>query len=193
MPKQVKAWYDKKWLLPALAILTFVSGPFREDIRDAALKAVDIVLGDWLFDVLLAGALIGLVVVLMLKSDRAARASEDLRQKLHQDLADHRRLLQKDLANHRKELQQHVATLVDSKLNPITEGIGTLKSNVSALDSRLAALDSRMTALDSRMSTLESKMTALDSRMSALGSKMTALESGMIAVKDKSGGSNEKP
>ena len=172
MPKQTKAWYDRRWLVPTLAILTFVSAPFLEDIRGAVLKAGDIVLGDWLFDVLLAGGLLGLAVVLMLKSDRAARASEDLRQKLHQDLADHRRLLQEDLANHREELQQDLGTLVDSKLKPITEGIETLKSKVSTLDSRMAALESRMTVLESRM---------------------TALESGMTTFRNKLGGPNEKP
>ena len=165
MPEQVKAWYDRRWLVPTLAILAFVSAPFNKDIRDAVLDAVGITLGDWLFDVLLAGGLIGLAVVLRLKSARAARASEALRQKLQQDLAKHRQKLQEDLANHRKELQQDLATLVDSRLKPITDGVGTLKSNVSALDSRLGALDS----------------------------KMTALESGMTAVKDKLDGSNEKP
>ena len=36
MPKRVNAWYDRKWVMPTLAILTFVSMPFREDIRKAA-------------------------------------------------------------------------------------------------------------------------------------------------------------
>ena len=35
MPKRVKAWYDRAWLVPAVAILTFVSAPFLEDIRQA--------------------------------------------------------------------------------------------------------------------------------------------------------------
>ena len=32
MPKRVKAWYDREWLVPAVAIFTFVSAPFLEDI-----------------------------------------------------------------------------------------------------------------------------------------------------------------
>ena len=66
---------------------------------------------------------------------------------MQEDLADHRNQLKEDLANHRKQLQKDLAALIDSKLKPITDGIGTLQSNVSALGSRLDALDSRMTAL----------------------------------------------
>ena len=135
MAKRVNAWYDRKWLMPALAILTFVSMPFREDIREAV-KGQGVILDDWLFDFLLAGGLIGLVIVLVLKSDRAARTCEDLREQM-----------QEDLANYRKQLQKDLADLVDSKLKPITDGIGTLQSNVSALGNRLDALDSRITAL----------------------------------------------
>ena len=146
MAKRVNAWYDRKWLMPMLAILTFVAMPFREDIREAV-SGLGVTLDDWLFDFLLAGGLIGLVVMLVLKSDRAARTCEDLREQLQEDLADHRNQLKEDLANHRKQLQKDLAALIDSKLKPITDGIGTLQSNVSALGSRLDALDSRMTAL----------------------------------------------
>ena len=146
MAKRVNAWYERKWLMPTLAILTFVSMPFREDIREAVRRR-GVTLDDWLFDFLLAVGLIGLVVVLVLKSDRAARACEDLREQMQEDLANHRNQLKEDLANHRKQLQEDLASLVDSKLKPITDGIGTLQSKVSALDSRLAALDSRITAL----------------------------------------------
>ena len=135
MAKIVNAWYDRKWLMPTLAILTFVSMPFREDIREVV-SGLGVMLDDWLFDFLLAGGLIGLVVVLVLKIDRAARIYEDLRDQL-----------QEDLANHRKQLKKDLAALVDSKLQPITDSIGTLQSNVSALGSRLDALDSRITAL----------------------------------------------
>ena len=162
MTEGVKAWYDKKWLMPALAVLTFISMPFREDIREVVLevvvKALGVKLGGWLFDVTLAVGLIGLVVVLSLKIDRAARACEDLKGQLDQDFANHRQQLNCDLANYRKQLQEDSAVLVDSKLKPINEGIGTLNSKVSALDSRLAALDSRMAALDSQITALKEVM-----------------------------------
>ena len=45
-------------------------------------------LGDWFFDFLLTGGLIALAVVLILKSDRATPACEDLRQQQQKDLAD---------------------------------------------------------------------------------------------------------
>ena len=104
-------------------------------------------MNDWLFDFSLAVGLIGLVVVLVLKSDRAARTCEDLREQMQGDLANHRDQLKEDLANHRKQLREDLASLVNSKLQPITDGIGTLQSNVSAFGSRLDALDSRITAL----------------------------------------------
>ena len=147
MPKRVKGWYDRKWLVPTFAILTFVSGPFREDIRMAALGVLGLILGDWLFDLLLTGGLIGLAVVLILKSDQATRACEDLRKQLQADLADHRKQLRKELSDHREQLQEDLSALADTKLKQITDSIGTLQSNVSAFGSRLDALDSRITAL----------------------------------------------
>ena len=140
------AWYDRKWLMPTLAIITLVFMPFREDIRKAV-SGLGVMLDDRLFDFLLAGGLIGLVVVLVLKSDRAARICEDLREQLQEDLADHRSRLNEDLENHQRQLQEDLTALVDSKLEPITDGIRTLQSHVSALGSRLDALDSRITAL----------------------------------------------
>ena len=80
------AWYDRKWVMPTVAVLTFVSMAFIEDIRRAVTGVV--VSDDWVFDLLWAGGLIGLVVVLALKSDRAKRACEDLREQFQQDLAD---------------------------------------------------------------------------------------------------------
>ena len=147
MPKRVKGWYDRKWLLPTFAILTFVSVPFREDIRKAVLGGLGLILGDWLFDLLLTVGLIGLAVVLIWKNDRATRACEDLREQLQEDLADYRKQLRKELSGHRNQLQEDLTVLVDTKLKQITDGIGTLQSNVSALGSRLDALDSRITAL----------------------------------------------
>ena len=91
---------------------------------------------NWLFNLLLTGGLIGLAAVLILKSDRAARACDALREQLQADLADHR-----------KQLQEDLPALVDPKIKQITDSIGTLQSNVSALGSRLDALDSRITAL----------------------------------------------
>ena len=49
MAKRVNAWYDRKWLMPMLAILTFVAMPFREDIREAV-SGLGVTLDDWLFD-----------------------------------------------------------------------------------------------------------------------------------------------
>ena len=135
MPKRVTAWYDRKWLVPTFAFLTFVSMPFREDIREAALAGVGVILGDWLFDFLLTGALIGLAAVLIFKSDRATRACEDLREQLQEDLANHRTQLNTDLADHRKQLQEELPALVDTKLKPISDAIATLESSVSALGS----------------------------------------------------------
>ena len=151
MARRVNAWYDKKWLVPTLAILTFVSGPFREDIREAVLGGLGLILGNWVFDSLLTGGLIGLAVVLILKSDRATRACEDLREQLRADLADYRKQLRKELLSHRNQLQEDLPALIDTKLKQITDDIGTLKSSVSVLSSRLAALDSRIAALDSRI------------------------------------------
>ena len=178
MQKRVRSWYDRKWLIPVLAILTFVSQPFLEDIRGAIVNALGITL-DYqlsdilLFDILWAGGLIGLAIVLMLKSDQATRVCEDLRDQFQEDLTIHRQKLEDDLTQ-----------LADTKLIPITEGISTLKSKTSVLDSRLSALDSRMGTLDSRMGTLDSRMSALDSRMSALDSRMSALDSRMSASKN---------
>ena len=118
--------------MPTLAMLTFISMPFREDIRQVVVGGIGVTLDDWLFDVALAGGLIGLVVVLVLKSDRAARACEDLEGQLNQDFANHRQEMNGDLANQRELLQEHLTALVDSKLKPITDDIGTLRSNVSA-------------------------------------------------------------
>ena len=149
MPKRVKAWYDRKWLVPTVTILTFVSAPFLEDIRKAVLAGagVGVMLGDWVFDFLLTGGMLGLVVVLILKSDRATRACEDLRQQLQKDLADHQEQLSADLADKRNQLQEDLAALVDTKLKPISDSIATLQSHVSALNGRVDALDSRITAL----------------------------------------------
>ena len=81
MPKRVEAWYDRRWLLPTIAIFTLISAPFQEDIRKAVPAGVGVMLEDWFFDFLLTGGMIGLAVVLILKSDRATRACEDLRQR----------------------------------------------------------------------------------------------------------------
>ena len=64
---------DREWLVPAVAILPFVSAPFLEDIRKAALAGVGVMLGDWFFDFLLTGGLIWLAVVLILKVDAISR------------------------------------------------------------------------------------------------------------------------
>ena len=147
MPKRVKAWYDRRWLLPTIAIFTLISAPFREDIRKAVPAGVGVMLEDWFFDFLLTGGMIGLAVVLILKSDRATRACEDLRQQLQKDLADHRKQLSVDLAGNRKQLQEDLSALVDTKLKPISDDIATLQSHVSAFGGRLDVLDSRITAL----------------------------------------------
>ena len=167
MAKKVDAWYDRKWLLPTLAVLTFVSMPFREDIREVV-KGLGVVLDDWLFDSLLAGGLIGLVVLLLLKSDRAARACGDLRGQVQGDLAAHRNQLKGDLADHGRQLKTDLGVLVDSQLSPISDRIGTLQSTVSAFGGRLEAVDSRLAALDARLATLDSRLAALDSRVTAL-------------------------
>ena len=114
MPKRVKAWYDRRWLLPTIAIFTLISAPFREDIRKAVPAGVGVMLEDWFFDFLLTGGMLGLAVVLILKSDRATRACEDLRQQLQKDLADHRKQLSADLAGNREQLQEDLSALVAS-------------------------------------------------------------------------------
>ena len=154
MEKRVKAWYDRQWLVLTVAFLTFVSAPFLGDIRKAVLEGIGVMSGDWFFDLLLTGGLIGLAVVLILKSDRATRACEDLRERLKEDLAEHGKQLSAVLADHQKQLQEELPALVDTKLKPISDAIATLESSVSALSSRAAALDSRMAALDSRMGAL---------------------------------------
>ena len=150
MAKRTEAWHDKKWLMPTLAVLAIVSSPFVQDIRDAVVQGLGIVSLDWLFDFFLTGGLLGLVVVLMLKSDRAARACEDLREQV-----------QKDLAEHRKQLHEDLAGLVDPRLQQITDSIATLQSNVVALGSRVDALQSNVIALGSRVDVLDSRITAL--------------------------------
>ena len=157
MLKRVTAWYDRKWLAPTVAILTFVSAPFLEDIRKAVLAGVGVMSGDWFFDFLLTGGLIGLAVLLILKSDRATRACEDLRQQLQEDLADHRKQLSADLADNRKQLQEDLSAMVDIKLKPISDAIPTLQSHVIALGSRLDALDSRITALNAMVALSSSR------------------------------------
>ena len=148
MPKRVKAWYDRGWLLTTtLSICAIVIGLFREDIRKAILVSVGMMSGDWVFDFLLTGGLIGLAVVLILKSDRATRACEDLRQQLQEDLADHRKQLSADLADNRQQLQEDLSALVDTKLQPISDSLATLRSYVIAFGSRLDALESRVAAL----------------------------------------------
>ena len=107
-------------------------------------------LDDRLLNFLLAVGLVGLVVVLVLKSDRATRTCEDLREQLQEDLADDREQLQKDLT-----------ALLDSRLKPITDGVGVLRSKVGALDSRVSALDSQVRALGSRLGLLGTRITAL--------------------------------
>lgn len=159
MTKRGTAWYDRKWLMPTLTIVTLVSMPFREDIRDAGKVLLGgVILDDRLFDFLLVAALVSLVVVLLSKSDRATRTCEDLREQMQQDLANHRKQLKEDLASHRQQLQEDLTALADSKLKPITDGLATLQSNVSASGSRLDALDSRITALKDLV---DSKITAL--------------------------------
>ena len=147
MAKRVKSWYDRAWLVPAITICTLVSAPFLEDIRKAVLASVGVMLGDWFFDFLLTGGLIGLAVVLILKSDRATRACEDLQQQLQEDLADHRKQLSADLADNRQQLQEDLSALVDTKLQPISDSLATLRSYVIAFGSRLDALESRVAAL----------------------------------------------
>ena len=132
--------------MPTLAILTFGSMPFREDIRTAVI-GLGVTWGDRLFDLFLAAVLVGLVVVLVSKTERAARTVEDLREQSQKDLAKHRNQLNADLKNHREQMQKDLAALLDSRLKPITDGLGTLQSNVSALNGRLDVLDSRITAL----------------------------------------------
>ena len=158
MSKRVEAWYDRGWLVPTLAILSVVSALFGEDIRNAVLAGVGVILEDWVFDLFLMGGLIGLAIVLMLKSDRATRACEDLRQQLQEDLAGHRKQLSEDmadnrkllntaLADHRKQLQEELPPLVDTKLKQISDAIATLQSQLSGLNGRVDVLDSRITAL----------------------------------------------
>ena len=100
-----------------------------------------------MYDILMAVGVIGLVFVLMLKSDRATQACEDLREQLQRDLAKHRKHVNEDLTKHREQLQKDLVALVDSRLKPTTDGIGTLDSKLSAFGSRLGALESRITAL----------------------------------------------
>ena len=132
--------------MPTLAILTLVSMPFREDIRDVGKSLLGVMLDDRLFDFLLVAALVGLVVVLLSRSDRATRTCEDLREQMQQDLANHRNQLEEDLASHRKQLEEDLTALADSNLKPITDGIATLQSKVGASGDRLDALHSRITA-----------------------------------------------
>ena len=153
MAKRVSAWYDRKWVIPTLSILTLVF-PFREDIRKAV-TSLGVVLDARLLDFLWAVGLIGLVVVLVLKSERAARTCEDLREQLQEDLANHRNQLKEDLANQRGQLQKDLADLLDSRLKPITDGVGALQLNVSALGSRVSALGSHLGALDLRITALK--------------------------------------
>ena len=145
--------------MPTLAVLTLVS-MYREDIR-GAVSGVGVMLDDRLFDFLLAAGLFGLVVVLVLKSDRATRTCEDLREQVKRDLAAHQNKLGEDLANHRSQLQQDLVALVDERLEPITDGLTGLQSHAIALGGRLDALDSRITALGGRLDALDSRITAL--------------------------------
>ena len=154
MTKRVKVWYDRKWIMPTLSILTLFSGPFRQDIRKAV-EGLGVMFDDRWLDFFLAVGLIGLAVVLMSKSERAARTCEDLHEQLQEDLADQRKKFKEDLANHREQLQKDLAALLDSRLRPIIDGVGTLRSNVSALNSRVSALNSRLDALDSRITALK--------------------------------------
>ena len=160
MAKRVNAWYDRKWVMPTLAILTLVFTLFREDIRKAV-TGLGVMLDDRWLDFLLACGLIGLVVVLVSKSERAARTCENLREQLQKDLAAHRNQLKKGLANHREKLQKDQAALLDSRLKPITDGVGTLQSSVRALGSRVSTLSSRVSTLSSSLDALDSRITAL--------------------------------
>ena len=159
MAKRLNAWYDRKWLMPTLAILTWVSTPFGEDIREAARALIGVVWADRLFDSLLAVGALGLVFVLVLTSNRATRTCENLQRHMQKDLAAHRDQLVQDLANHQTQLQEDLAAVVESKLKPITDGLATLQSNVSALGSRVDALDSRISALKDQLSLLYNKTT----------------------------------
>ena len=147
MVKRTEAWHDKKWLMPTLGVLALVSSPFAQDIRGAAIKGLGLVSPDWLFDFLLTGGVIGLAILLMLKSDRAARACEDLREQVQGDLASHRTKMRENLSKHRKQLQEDLPASVDPKLKQITDSIATLESHVTALGSRVGALESRVVAL----------------------------------------------
>lgn len=167
MAKNASAWYDKKWLMPTLAVLTFVFMPFREDIR-SAVKDLGLVLDDRWFDSLLAVGLIGLAILLLLKSDRAARACEVLRQKVKQDLTNHRKKLNQDMATHGEQLKDNLSSSVDSQLQPVADRLGTLHSTVGAFGSRLEALDSRLAALDSRLAALDSRVASIDSSPAAI-------------------------
>ena len=160
------AWYDRKWVMPTLAIVTLVSMPFPEDIRRAVTDVVK--LDDWFFDAPWTAGIIALVVVLASRIHRATRTCEVLREQFQDDLAKHRRQLKEDRADHRKQLKKDLADLIDSRINPITDGIGKLQSDVSGLGSRLGALDSRLGALDSRLSASGSRLEAIDSRITAI-------------------------
>lgn len=152
--------------MPTLTVLTLVATLFPEDIRGAVVTGV-VVLDDRLFEVLRMGGLIGLIVVLVLKSDRAARASENLRELLIEDLADHRSQLKEYLEDYRKQLQNDLTDLIDSRLKPISDGVGTLQLKASELSSHMSALNSRQAAFESRMTAFESRMTTFESRISA--------------------------
>ena len=153
MPKRRNAWYERKWVPPLLGFFTLVSAPFLQDIRKSAIGLSD-PWDDRLFGFLFVGGLIGLVIVLVSKSERAARSCEDLREQLQKDLEKHRHQSTKDLSKHSDQMQEGLAALLDSRLEPIREEVGTLQSRVSALDSRMGALESRITALQSLVSQL---------------------------------------
>lgn len=150
------AWYDRRWVMPALAILTFVTMPFQQDIRDAITGVAN--LGDWLLDSIQALGLVGLVIVLVLRSNQAARTCEGLREHFQQSLANSCSQLEQQLANERKQLHEKLSDLTDSRLKPILEELSTLQSNMKTFDSRLSALDSRLGALDSRIAALTDMM-----------------------------------
>ena len=148
MSKRNKTWYEKKWLAPTVAILTLVSAPFLEDIRKAVLAGVGVMSVDWFFDFVLTGGMIGLALLLIVKSERATRACEDLGQKLTDDLANQRDHFSTALSDSRRRHQEELSTLVDAKLKPISDDIRTLQSYANSLGSRLDALNSRITALN---------------------------------------------
>ena len=146
--------------MPTLAVLTFVSMPFREDIRLVLQTLFGVVLEDRWFDLLLAVGVTGLAALLVLTTNRATRTCENLTGQIQDAMADHRSRWQKDLAKHQKQLQQDVSASLDPKFTGLTLEIATLRSHVIALGSRLDALGSRLDALDTKLTAYKEKLLA---------------------------------